>query len=429
VQSVRRAISQCPLWDLPRWLQVLVVGVLTVYCGATCASVAATRLQASHLRVFVILLACSAAAIELTRRIGEPAGVVRDVYAIWDLPAAALLPPMYALLAPIPRMVLTQVRVRQTLLYRRAYTAAAVGLAYAAASLAFHSVVPVLGPDAGTGAGERALLWTLLAAGSGLLRLAVNDGLVLAAVKGSAPETRLVPEITGAEALYGNVAELSLGTLSAFAAVHSTLHPAATAAPAPAPGEDGAAAGPGWHDCGPGVAEESADSYYHEGAVSRTWVASEAPRGTVRSGVLRGLLEPSPLVPRKRVTLLYRPLGPAAAARAVETDRRTAHFMAASSAGLVNARASAAVRAAEQAATEEAAGAGLTEFTLLVTATADTVSGLRTADAEVANLAASARLRLRVARGQQAGAFAVTLPGGVLPWLPGLISGRLRFPS
>jgi diguanylate cyclase (GGDEF)-like protein len=223
VQSVRRAISQCPLWDLPRWLQVLVVSVLTIYCGAICASAVGTRVQAGQLRVFVILLACSAAAIELTRRIGEPTGVVRDVYAIWDLPAAVLLPPMYALLAPVPRMVLTQVRVRQTQLYRRAYTAAAVGLAYGAASLVFHAIVPVLGPGAATGAGERALLWTLLAAGCGLLRLVVNDGLVLAAVKGAAPETRLLPEITGAEALYGNIAELSLGTLSAFAAVHSTL--------------------------------------------------------------------------------------------------------------------------------------------------------------------------------------------------------------
>ena len=168
------------------------------------------------------------------------------------------------------------------------------------------------------------------------------------------------------------------------------------------------------------------DAYYHEGAVSRTWVACEAPRGAIRSGVLRGLLEPSPLVPRKRVTLVYRPLGVAAAARAVEADRRTAHFMAASSTGLVNARASAAVRAAEQAAAEEASGAGLTEFALLVTATADNASGLRAAEAEIANLAASARMRLRVARGQQAGAFAVTLPAGVLPWLRTLTPGLRR---
>ena len=204
------------------------------------------------------------------------------------------------------------------------------------------------------------------------------------------------------------------------AAVRAAYDPSALASPQP-----GQEAGPDWQDCGPSVARETADFYAHEGVVSRTWVACEAPRGTVRSGILRGLLEPSPPVPRKRVTMLYRPLGQAAAARAVEADRRTAHFMTASTTGLVNARALSAVRAAEQAAAEEAAGAGLTEFTLLVTATT-TADGLAAADAEVANLAASARLRLRVARGQQAGAFTVTLPAGVLPWLRPLVPSGFR---
>jgi hypothetical protein len=119
--------AQWPIRGLPRWRQVLVAG----YCVAICAAVAVTRVQASQLRLFAILLACSAAAVELTRRMGEPAGVVRDVHAIWDLPTAVLLPPLYVLLAPVPRMILTQVRVRQMTLYQRAYTAAAVGLAYA----------------------------------------------------------------------------------------------------------------------------------------------------------------------------------------------------------------------------------------------------------------------------------------------------------
>jgi hypothetical protein len=44
----------------------------------------------------------------------------------------------------------------------------------------------------------------------------------------------------------------------------------------------------------------------------------------------------------------------------------------------------------------------------------------------MANLAASARLRLRVAKGQQAAAFAVTLPAGVLPWLHTLMPHQLR---
>ncbi|HXL95698.1 MAG TPA: SCO6880 family protein [Streptosporangiaceae bacterium] len=181
-----------------------------------------------------------------------------------------------------------------------------------------------------------------------------------------------------------------------------------------------------WKDAGPVTAQETGDSYFHEGAVSRTWVACEAPRGTVRSSVLRTLLEPSARISRKRVTLLYRPLDPATAARTVESDRRSAHFMAASTTGLVNARSSTAVRAAEQAATEEAAGAGLVEFAVVVTATADSAADLREADAEIANLAASARLRLRVARGQQAAAFTCALPGGALPWLHTLVPYQLR---
>jgi diguanylate cyclase (GGDEF)-like protein len=221
LESARKAVSDWPLWELPRWLQVLVVGVVTAYCGAVAVAIAVTPVEAGQLRLFGLLLACGAVSVELTRRAGETGGVVRDVYAIWDLPAALLLPPMYVLLVPILRMLLTQVRIRQAILHRRVYTAAAVGLAYAAASVVFHATVPLLG--AGTGAGGRAVLWTLLVVACGLLRLALNDGLVFAAVKGAAPETRLRSEITGAEAIYGNSAELALGTLVTFVAAHAAL--------------------------------------------------------------------------------------------------------------------------------------------------------------------------------------------------------------
>jgi hypothetical protein len=223
LESVRRSVSRWPLWELPRWLQALVAGVVAVYCAAACAAVALTRVQAGQLRLFAVLALCSAAAIELTRREGELPGLVRDVSAVWDLPAAVLLPPVYALLAPVPRMALTQLRVRRGVFHRRAYTAAAIGLAYAAASLAFHAAVPGLGPGAGTGTGAHALLWALLAAGCGLLRLVLNDGLVLAAVKGSDPGTRLLREAAGPGAVFGSVAELLLGTLAAFAAAHATF--------------------------------------------------------------------------------------------------------------------------------------------------------------------------------------------------------------
>jgi diguanylate cyclase (GGDEF)-like protein len=223
MEAVRRYVSRWPLWDLPWRLRMLVAGVITAYCAAIAAAVPVTRVQPGQLRLFAVLLAGSAAAVEVTRRMGEPRGVVRDVYAIWDLPCAVLLPPLFALLAPIPRTILTQARVRRGLVYRRAYSAAAVGLAYAAASLVFRTAAPQLGLAANAGNGGRAVLWTLLAAGCGLVRLVANDSLTLTAVKAYAPETRLWPEIVSGEALYGNVAELSLGTLAAFAASRSTL--------------------------------------------------------------------------------------------------------------------------------------------------------------------------------------------------------------
>ena len=216
--SVRRSISELPVRELPLWLKVMVTAVIAAYLAATGTAAAVTPVQPGQLRLFGLLVLCSAVSVDLTSRAGESTGIVRDVYAIWDLPAAVLLPPVYVLLAPLPRMVLAQVRVRRTALHRRAYTAAAVGLSYAAASVVFHAAS---GSGAGTGTGRQVMAWTLLAAGCGLLRLIVNDGLVLAAVKGSAPSTRLRTEITGSEAVYGNAAELALSLLVTVAAARA----------------------------------------------------------------------------------------------------------------------------------------------------------------------------------------------------------------
>lgn len=234
-----------------------------------------------------------------------------------------------------------------------------------------------------------------------------------------------IPALAGGLIAAGGGAVFPMSATRIADTVRIAFDPLAASVVLEARAETGSS-GLGWHDAGPVSAEESSDAYFHDGVVSRSWVACEAPRGTTRCGVLRSLLEPSLRIGRKRVALLYRPLDPASTARAVEADRRSAHFMAASTTGLVNARASSAVRAAEQAAAEEAAGAGLIEFGLVVTATASDADELRTAHAEIANLAASARLRLRVAKGQQAAAFATALPAGVLPWLHTLVPHQLR---
>ena len=224
MSAVRRAVSGWPLWDLPRPVQLLVIGLVTVYGAAIAAAAALTRIHAADLRVFGVLLACTVISVELTRRVGEPDGVVRDVYAIWDLPVAVLLPPLYIMLVAAVRMSLTQLRVRRTIIHRRTYTAACMGLAYAAASVIFHAAEPVvLGGGAGAGTGIRALLWTLLAAGCGIVRVFISDSLLLAAIRGVDPQTPVKSELIGAEASVGNAAELCLGLLVTFAAAHSVL--------------------------------------------------------------------------------------------------------------------------------------------------------------------------------------------------------------
>ncbi|MGE5287286.1 MAG: GGDEF domain-containing protein [Micromonosporaceae bacterium] len=215
------SLREWAVWELPGWLSCFVVTIVTVYVGVIGTVYVFTSFRVDDVELFGILMACSAVSVELTRRVGEQGGVIKDVYAVWDLPIAVLLPPLYALIAPIPRLVLTQWRTRQSLIYRRMYTAAAIGLAYAGASVLFHSAASAIGT--GPGPGGRAVVWTLIVAGCGLLRLSINDTLVLTAVKGSEPTTPLRPLVLDREARYNDLAELCVGVLVTFAAAHNAL--------------------------------------------------------------------------------------------------------------------------------------------------------------------------------------------------------------
>ncbi|UGQ13509.1 hypothetical protein LO772_07850 [Yinghuangia sp. ASG 101] len=177
-----------------------------------------------------------------------------------------------------------------------------------------------------------------------------------------------------------------------------------------------------WDEVGPVGAYEAVDHYRHDGAFSITWSMTEAPRGEVFSSVLNRLVAPHPDIVRKRVTLLYRPHSPAEAARLVERDRKDALFKA-QQARIEQARDSVELMAADQSASEEATGAGLVRFGLLVTATVLDEAALAPAAAAVGNLAAGARVLLRRAYGAQASTFAGALPLGLV------LAEHLRIPQ
>jgi hypothetical protein len=175
-----------------------------------------------------------------------------------------------------------------------------------------------------------------------------------------------------------------------------------------------------WADVGPIAAEAGWGWYRHDGAMSVTWAMSAAPRGEVFASVLADLLAPHPDIDRKRVTLLYRPMDPAHAARLVEQDKRNAAIRATST-SRPTARLVLEQGAAELAAEEEARGAGLIGFGLLVTATVADVDQLDdprlavdVARSAVENLAATARIQLRPVYGSQDSAFAAALPLGIV---------------
>lgn len=176
-----------------------------------------------------------------------------------------------------------------------------------------------------------------------------------------------------------------------------------------------------WDDAGPVAAQEAWGYYVHDSAASITWGMTEAPRGEVLSSIWAGLVAPHRDIARKRVTLLFRPHDAATAAGLVERDRRDARFNL--SATNPRARDNLVVAAAEQAAREEARGAGLVRFALLLTATVPSIAELRTAAAAIDALAPQARVRLRRMYGSQSAAFAAALPVGVI------LPAHLRVPQ
>ena len=220
-------------------------------------------------------------------------------------------------------------------------------------------------------------------------------------------------------ALYGALANTGAGAAAPVDAqrlceiVRTAYDPAAQTI------EDSRAAGNtaalSWDDVGPASAQALARSYHHDGAISVTWEMAEAPRNAVVETVLQELLGPHRDVPRKRVTLLYRILSPAEAARMVEHDVHAAEFRV-NTRRNPTARDKREVQSAHATAGEEARGAALISVGMLVTASVLEEDGLAAAVAAIENVAPTARINLRLVAYSQDSAFAAALPCGV--WLP-----------
>jgi diguanylate cyclase (GGDEF)-like protein len=210
------AVRTWPVWGLAPGLRTYIIVVLLADLLAVGFAAHMGLGSGRDLALLAVLVACDAATIEVYRRAGENAGVIKEVYGVWELPVAILLPPIYALLVPILRHVLAQWRIRQFPLHRRAFSAAVIGLSYGAASLTFHTITgsPLGSPGV---TGNHTSAWILAVALAAILQSVINTGMLLPAWKASDPAARLRDLALAGEAVRNDVAEVCVAVLVTFA--------------------------------------------------------------------------------------------------------------------------------------------------------------------------------------------------------------------
>jgi diguanylate cyclase (GGDEF)-like protein len=216
------AVSDWDLWSLPRWLTVFVLTIVAVDAAAIGVAASFTTITAHDLLLFGLLLGCTALAVELSRKAGEQGGMIKDVQGVWELPVAILLPPLYALIAPIARIALMQSRVRRAPPYRRVFSCASIGLSYGAASVTFHGLSRLFPayPDQTL---IHATVWTLLVTLAVLVKSVLNKAMIMTAVKATDPGATIRNEVFGREPLYNDVAEICISLLVTYGVASNPL--------------------------------------------------------------------------------------------------------------------------------------------------------------------------------------------------------------
>ena len=219
------------LFALPPPVVGYVFAIIAADLGLTLRGILGTPVRVADVALFAALLVCGAICIEATRRLGQPTGVTRDLLSAWWLPIALLLPPVYALVAPIALGVLLYLRVRRTPAYRRLFSSAALGLAGATASVVFHHVgpavaaarsVPWLGhPTAPAWLMQPAVVLTAVCCA--VLFNVLNMGMVAVAAHAAQPQASWVEVLWDRESLLLDLTEICVGVLVLIACALSPV--------------------------------------------------------------------------------------------------------------------------------------------------------------------------------------------------------------
>lgn len=179
--------------------------------AAIVAAASAAPWRVGDMVIFITLSVCGLAAVEATRSVTRKRDrLIPDQLAVWCLPVAVLLPPFWALIAPIPLLAFTQLRVYRAVPRLRVSGAAASCLAYGAASVAFRAGSGAAHiTSRAPGSGTHAITWGLLVAGCGIVAWCAATGLTFLA-RGAEPRGRHAGFRARRDAIFANLVQLSL---------------------------------------------------------------------------------------------------------------------------------------------------------------------------------------------------------------------------
>jgi diguanylate cyclase (GGDEF)-like protein len=158
------------------------------------------------------LLLSAVVSAGLDRR-ATPVSVRGSFQSAWCLPVAVLLPPEWAVVAPVPLAALACWRADRDFAHCRVTAGAAAGLGFGAASLAFHAS----GIMSRSVSMHAAPEWLAAVVACGVLEQVTSNGLTAVALRGSGLRSHLRAFSFGPD-LPGAMAEVCSGVLVAFAA-------------------------------------------------------------------------------------------------------------------------------------------------------------------------------------------------------------------
>jgi diguanylate cyclase (GGDEF)-like protein len=211
------AVREWPWWRLPPLLRWYVATPPLIALVTICLLAYRTEWRVTDLAKFLLMLCCGMISVASTPRVMySTGGVTKDFSGIWVIPAAVLLPPVYAALIPFPLFAVMRWWVHRGVLHRTVYTAASISVMYVVASFVFHSF-PASFAGPAVGSGLHALTWSVAVAVTGLIGGRGQNLMIFGAVKLSDPLVRFRKIELSRQALQGAFAELDLGVLITLA--------------------------------------------------------------------------------------------------------------------------------------------------------------------------------------------------------------------